>query len=364
METRSLQTNALSKNWLRLGASANSTIFETGANLTRPLLATNSDSGYNTYTVSIQGGVSGFSAYGNAVTIAIGGLATPTNLTWGTAGFAMSTLVLNAATANTNLTLANAMDLNGTNRAISVNAAVANVNGSISSSSGTPTMTKGGAGTLNLNAVNTYAGATFVTNGTLGGTGSLTGPLNIQSGAVLKPGIGIGTFTVSNAVTLGGSVVMELNQTNLPNCDQLMATTIACGGALVVTNLGPALTNQSSFRIFSGTVTGAFSSTNLPPLGPNLIWSNSLAANGTLTVLSTMALNPTNLSFQLLNGGTILQLSWPADHIGWSLQSQTNSLTSGLGTNWVAVAGSALTNQVSQAIGLANGSVFFRLVSP
>jgi hypothetical protein len=59
-----------------------------------------------------------------------------------------------------------------------------------------------------------------------------------------------------------------------------------------------------------------------------------------------------------------LQISWPADHTGWQLQSQTNNLTSGLGTNWVNVAGSAQTNQVSLMVNPANGAVFFRLVHP
>lgn len=59
-----------------------------------------------------------------------------------------------------------------------------------------------------------------------------------------------------------------------------------------------------------------------------------------------------------------LTLTWPADHVGWSLEAQTNSPEAGLGTNWVMVAGSALTNRVFVPLGLSNGSVFFRLVHP
>ena len=60
-----------------------------------------------------------------------------------------------------------------------------------------------------------------------------------------------------------------------------------------------------------------------------------------------------------LNSGQ-LQLSWPADHTGWRLQSQTNLL----GTNWVTVANSSGTNQMLIPISPANGSVFFQLVYP
>jgi regulation of enolase protein 1 (concanavalin A-like superfamily) len=60
--------------------------------------------------------------------------------------------------------------------------------------------------------------------------------------------------------------------------------------------------------------------------------------------------------------GTQLQLSWPPDHIGWRLVSQTNSLTTGLGTNWATVANSPGTNQLLIPIDPANGTVFFQLV--
>jgi hypothetical protein len=61
---------------------------------------------------------------------------------------------------------------------------------------------------------------------------------------------------------------------------------------------------------------------------------------------------------------TQLQLTWPATHTGWRLETQTNSLTIGLGTNWSVVANSTQTNQMSVPVNPTNGAVFFRLVSP
>ena len=63
-------------------------------------------------------------------------------------------------------------------------------------------------------------------------------------------------------------------------------------------------------------------------------------------------------------GGGQIQLNWPADHIGWRLETQTNSLSAGLGTNWMTVPGSITTNQVSLPINTTNGSAFFRLTYP
>ena len=54
------------------------------------------------------------------------------------------------------------------------------------------------------------------------------------------------------------------------------------------------------------------------------------------------------------------QLSWPPDHIGWRLQTETNLS----GTNWLTLANSLATNQVFEPVVATNGSMFFRLVYP
>jgi hypothetical protein len=83
----------------------------------------------------------------------------------------------------------------------------------------------------------------------------------------------------------------------------------------------------------------------------------------TLSVANSINSNPTNIVFSV-TGGNQLTLAWPADHTGWRLQSQTNSLSAGLGTNWVDVTGSTATNQVLAPVNPVNGSVFYRLVYP
>ncbi len=86
-------------------------------------------------------------------------------------------------------------------------------------------------------------------------------------------------------------------------------------------------------------------------------------ANGVVTNSATLTLlTATNLTAQL-NGGS-LTLNWPVGRTGWRLQSQTDSLAVGLGTNWSNVAGSEMTNRWSVAIGATNPSTFFRLAYP
>jgi hypothetical protein len=69
-------------------------------------------------------------------------------------------------------------------------------------------------------------------------------------------------------------------------------------------------------------------------------------------------------SLNLVFNTNQLQFTWPADHTGWLLQIQTNATGAGLGTNWLAVPNSDLSNQFSAPVSSAAGSIFFRLVSP
>ena len=72
--------------------------------------------------------------------------------------------------------------------------------------------------------------------------------------------------------------------------------------------------------------------------------------------------NPTNIVSTV--SGSTLTLSWPLDHTGWRLVAQTNSLSTGIGTNWVTVAGSTSTNSVQMTLDPSKGCVFYELVLP
>jgi hypothetical protein len=75
-----------------------------------------------------------------------------------------------------------------------------------------------------------------------------------------------------------------------------------------------------------------------------------------------VALNPTNLTAVL--SGSSFVVSWPADHLGWRLQVQTNSLPAGLSTNWVTVPGSDLVTSTNLTVNPGNGAVFYRMIYP
>jgi hypothetical protein len=71
---------------------------------------------------------------------------------------------------------------------------------------------------------------------------------------------------------------------------------------------------------------------------------------------------PPRLGFGI-NAGQ-LQFTWPQDHTGWSLQMQTNPPAVGIGTGWVTLSASSLTNQLAAPVNPAAGSVFYRLAYP
>lgn len=66
--------------------------------------------------------------------------------------------------------------------------------------------------------------------------------------------------------------------------------------------------------------------------------------------------NPTNITASV--SSNTLTISWPADHVGWTLQAQTNGLSSG---QWIDLPGSSDVNLVEIPINLANPAVSYRL---
>jgi fibronectin-binding autotransporter adhesin len=114
-------------------------------------------------------------------------------------------------------------------------------------------MIKTGAGTLKLTGVNTYAGTTTVSQGTLKGATSFAGTLVVQSGTTLAPGDGIGTLG-AGATTLAGTYVCEVDATT--------ADVLAVTGALDLTGASLELSGTPAAASYTiATYTGALTST-------------------------------------------------------------------------------------------------------
>jgi hypothetical protein len=94
------------------------------------------------------------------------------------------------------------------------------------------------------------------------------------------------------------------------------------------------------------------------------VWTNMLAVDGTIRLLQggqpSVNTTPTNIMAVVSDGR--LELSWPADRIGWRLLSNSVSITAS--DQWYPVAGSEATNRVIITPNPARTNVFYRLVYP
>jgi lysophospholipase L1-like esterase len=80
--------------------------------------------------------------------------------------------------------------------------------------------------------------------------------------------------------------------------------------------------------------------------------------NGLMTAGETPPVLPKLSS--AISGGRI-DITWPPDHTGWRLEMQTNTISAGLGVNWVTVSGSTNVNQISIPISSNNVDAFSAL---
>ena len=179
-----------------------------------------------------------------------------------------------------------------------------------------------------------------------GGNGSLT----VQSG--LPGGVlnlqGTNNYNGNTTVTSGST--LELG---LPTLHSNTTVTVNTGGVLQLDFTGQNLVNTVVLGGITYTTPGVYNNANHAPF---------ITGVGSLVIPSSIASYSTNIIATVT--GNLLTVSWPATHLGWELMSQTNSLSTGLGNNWVTNYGTAGVLSTNFTINPANGSVFYRLVHP
>jgi autotransporter-associated beta strand protein len=223
---------------------------------------------------------------------------------------------------------------------------------------------KMGGGTLTLSNTNiSDTGPTTVSNGTLVVVaGTIDGDLFLEGGTFVGGGIGTArtNFVGAGLFIDSGTVVATLN-TALPQSNTVYAVTgaiVSTGGALKLLNAGPAPVNGDKFTIFSQPVVNGGGMTIV---SPGFTVQNNLAVDGSVTVTGTQA--PPAISYMV--SSNLLTMSWPASWAGGvHLQAQTNSISKGISTNWVTIAGTDASNSYSTTINRTNGCVFYRLIAP
>ncbi len=224
------------------------------------------------------------------------------------------------------------LDLNGFNQTIAgLNSAVTPANlGLVTNSSAT----------LKTLTLNPGAGYSYSFNGGVVGNIALV----LNSGQQIFTGT-VGTNAYTGNTTVNGGTLGLANATIATNSTVAIATN-------AILQLDFPTTNQIAALVLNGVsqAAGVYNSTTS---------SSFIAGSGSLLVVPPVNTMPTNIIATV--SGSTLTLSWPADHTGWWLQAQTNSLSSGIGTNWVNMPNTSGTNSYSVTIDPTAPTVFYRL---
>jgi len=162
-----------------------------------------------------------------------------------------------------------------------------------------------------------------------------------------------GTLNLTGANTYTGNTVIKAGTLELLQAALASSSTVSISNSAVL-QLDFSITNQVNGLVLNGVAqaAGVYNNANA---------ATYITGTGSLLV-QPIASNPTNITFSVT--GSTMALSWPADHLGWILQQQTNSLSVGLGTNWVDVAGSAAVTSTNISINPAARTAFYRLRHP
>ncbi len=213
------------------------------------------------------------------------------------------------------------------------------------------------------------SGSVTASSGGLGGTTAIGGPVSILPGATLAPGTlsAIGTLTLNGGLTLDGNVLVKVNK-SLAQSNDLV--TVSGGlsntgsGVVTVNNLGPALAVGNKFTLFNQPVPGG---NTLSVTGGGVVWSNNLANDGSIIVLSLATVShPVITSVHVATGTTNLVFSGTNGVLTgtYHVLSSTN-LTQ---TNWTVEATGSFDGSgnfsVTNPIAAGNPYKFYRLQVP
>ena len=251
-------------------------------------------------------------------------------------------------------------------------------------------LTKVGTGTLTLSAVSTNTGSITVSGGTLTLTGSGSfnnatniavatgatldvsgrsdGTLTLTANQTLKhSGSSVGAITVAGNVNVGsGILLLALNRSNSPATNDSLAVSgiLTGGGTLTVTNLGPALHVNDSFKLFNAGVSGFAYSLQTTDVVNNVsyTWNNTVGSDGKITVASVTPMINTNAPrIQVSVTGNTLHLGWPTN-AGWTLL--TNSVNLAVTNQWFPYPNSANLTNVDITVDPVKTNVFFKMQYP
>src|ERR1039458_6441701 len=163
--------------------------------------------------------------------------------------------------------------------------------------------------------------------GTLAGTGVISGPVYINTGATLSPGASIGTLTINNTLTLqpGSITSMEIKKTDGTRDQVVGMTSVRYGGTLAISLSGTAQLGDA-FKLFdAASYSGTFASITPASPGGGLLWlTNTLTTDGTLRIQNASVSQPAISSVVRAGTNVLISGTSGAPWGGYSVVSSTN----------------------------------------
>ena len=252
--------------------------------------------------------------------------------------------------------------------------------------SGPQSLTKAGNGVMVLSNASTYSGTTTISAGTLAlaGNGSIANTPNIviAGGATFDVSALNSPFVLGSSQTLSNRTSTAVFKGNASTAAGTVSLTYAGGTpALAMTNGTLTLSSGTVFKISNtgsqlavgsykliakagGGAVGGTVTTNLVPVGGGGAAAPAKLnlANGELNLVVGNPVNTTPANLTVKFSGNTLNLAWPADHLGWTLQ--TNSVGLAATNKWFPYAGSASVTNVTINISSSTSNVFYRMTYP
>jgi fibronectin-binding autotransporter adhesin len=207
--------------------------------------------------------------------------------------------------------------------------------------------TVGTNATLVVNGSIGVGAVTVQNGGTLSGNGTLLGATTVQLGGTLAPGTSVGTLTVSNSLTLQGTAVMEIarNAAVLTKDQVAGVSSLTYGGSLIVTNIGSSpLQVGDSFKLFAATTYASAFTNVVYPAG--YTFTDNLAVNGTITVLTAPVTTPPNFppgGISFLPDGNISLTATGAVGATYTLWASTDVVARPITTTWSNLSSGTIT---------------------
>lgn len=225
----------------------------------------------------------------------------------------------------------------------------------------------GGLSNVDYSIMNIDGGTASLGVVSLDAATQANGILNINNATVTVSSI-THSSTGAAALSLNSSTLnVNLGNSGNPAIAPVVAGSLTTGGTVSLGVMGSALSvGEFPLISYTGSIQGtgysAFTLASLPASVGGYLSNDTANASVDLVITNAPVVinpNPTNILYSV--SGNLVTLSWPANHTGWFLQSNSVSL---LSNDWVNVAGSSGTNQVILPVDKTKANVYYRLMYP